>query len=136
MQVLRVCSFSTFALPPAFPPCCCPLAFRRQVRRLTYRISSESYPGYPECVVRCHGAGRFANSIRGVFVCQLSGASERATGFSTPCPLLASPPSSHFPPVPPGFSCWSPCPLCAILGIARSELHRHELSLTPARHRT
>jgi hypothetical protein len=64
MQVLRVCSFSTFALPPAFPPCCCPLAFRRQVRRLTSRMSSESYPGSPECVVSCHGAGRLANSIR------------------------------------------------------------------------
>src|SRR5262249_29143699 len=51
MQVLRVCSFSTFALPPASPPCCCPLAFQRQVRRLTSRISSESYPGSPECVV-------------------------------------------------------------------------------------
>src|SRR5262245_51687856 len=63
MQVLRVCSFSTFALPPAFPPCCCPLAFRRQVRRLTSRMSSESYPGSPECVVSCHGAGRLANSI-------------------------------------------------------------------------
>jgi hypothetical protein len=64
MQVLRVCSFSTFSLPPAFPPCYCPLAFRRQVRRLTSRMSSESYPGYPECVVSCHGAGRLANSIR------------------------------------------------------------------------
>ena len=63
MQVLRVCSFSTFALPPAFPPCSCPLAFQRQVRRLTSRMSSESYPGYPECVVSCHGAGRLANSI-------------------------------------------------------------------------
>ena len=67
MQVLRVCSFSTFALPPAFPPCCCPLAFRRQVRRLTSRMSSESYPGYPECVVSCHGAGTFANSIPPIF---------------------------------------------------------------------
>src|SRR5713226_5654283 len=63
MQVLRVCSFSTFSLPPAFPPCSCPLAFQRQVRRLTSRMSSESYPGYPECAVSCHGAGRFANSI-------------------------------------------------------------------------
>jgi len=67
MQVLRVCSFSTFALPPALPPCSCPLAFQRQVRRLTSRMSSESYPGYPECVVSCHGAGRFANSI-GTFI--------------------------------------------------------------------
>src|SRR5262249_32352804 len=67
MQVLRVCRFSTFSLPPAFPPCCCPLAFRRQVRRLTSRMSSESYPGYPECVVSCHGAGRFANSITPLF---------------------------------------------------------------------
>jgi len=64
MQVLRVCRFSTFALPPALPPCCCPLAFQHQVRRLASRISSESYPGYPECAVSCHGAGRFANSIR------------------------------------------------------------------------
>ena len=63
MQVLRVCRFSTFSLPPAFPPCCCPLAFQRQVRRLTYKMSSESYPGYPECAVSCHGAGRLANSI-------------------------------------------------------------------------
>ena len=63
MQVLRVYDFSTFSLSPAFPPCSCPLAFRRQVRRLTSRMSSESYPGYPECVVSCHGAGRFANSI-------------------------------------------------------------------------
>jgi hypothetical protein len=58
MQVLRVCSFSAFSLPPAFPPCYCPLAFRHQVRRLTYRISSESYPGNQECVVSCHGARR------------------------------------------------------------------------------
>src|SRR5262249_11278035 len=64
MQVLRVCSFSTFSLPPAFPPCCCPLAFRPQVRRLTSRMSSASYPGYPECVVSYHGADRLANSIR------------------------------------------------------------------------
>src|SRR4029450_9780720 len=59
MQVLRVCSFSTFALPPALPPCYCPLAFRRQVRRLTSRISSESYPGAQEYVVSCHGAARY-----------------------------------------------------------------------------
>src|SRR6059058_6040597 len=65
MQVLRVHSFSAFSLSPAFPPCSCPLAFQRQVRRLTYRISSESYPGYPECAVSCHGADRFANSIGG-----------------------------------------------------------------------
>ena len=57
MQVLRVCSFSAFSLPPALPPCYCPLAFRRQVRRLTSRISSESYPGAQEYVVSCHGAG-------------------------------------------------------------------------------
>ena len=56
MQVLRVCSFSAFSLPPALPPCSCPLAFRRQVRRLTSRISSESYPGAQEYVVSCHGA--------------------------------------------------------------------------------
>jgi hypothetical protein len=67
MQVLRVCRFSTFALPPAFPPCYCPLAFQHQVRRLAYRMSSESYPGYPECVVSCHGAERFANSIPPIF---------------------------------------------------------------------
>src|SRR4030095_10686829 len=42
-------------------PCSCPLAFQRQVRRLTSRMSSESYPGYPECVVSCHGAGGLAN---------------------------------------------------------------------------
>ena len=59
MQVLQVCSCSTFALPPAFPPCCCPLAFRRQVRRLTSRISSESHPGNQECVTNYHGAGEF-----------------------------------------------------------------------------
>ena len=68
MQVLRVCRFSTFSLPPALPPCCCPLAFQHQVRRLASRISSESYPGYPECVVSCHGADRFANSIRALSV--------------------------------------------------------------------
>ncbi len=56
MQVLRVYSFSAFSLPPAFPPCYCLLAFRRQVRRLTSRISSESYPGAQEYVVSCHGA--------------------------------------------------------------------------------
>jgi len=49
------------------PPCCCPLAFQHQVRRLASRMSSESYPGYPECVVSCHGADRFANSIRAIF---------------------------------------------------------------------
>src|SRR6266446_7996279 len=52
MQVLRVCSFSAFSLPPALPPCYCLLAFRRQIRRLTSRISSESYPGAQEYVVR------------------------------------------------------------------------------------
>src|SRR5712692_4217839 len=67
MQVLRVYRFSTFSLSPAFPPCYCPLAFQRQVRRLTSRISSESYPGNQGCVVSCHGAGRFANSIRWFF---------------------------------------------------------------------
>jgi hypothetical protein len=30
-------------------------------------MSSESYPGYPECVVSCHGAGRLTNSIRAFF---------------------------------------------------------------------
>src|SRR2546421_8533700 len=93
MQVLRVCRFSTFALPPAFPPCCCPLAFQHQVRRLASRMSSESYPGYPECVVSCHGAGRFANSIASLMtqqtvsikttgcLCQKSGAkNHRQTG--------------------------------------------------------
>ena len=48
MQVLRVYSFSAFSLPPAFPPCYCPLAFRHQVRRLTYRI-----PPNPLLVTRC-----------------------------------------------------------------------------------
>ena len=59
MQVLRVCSFSAFSLPPAFPPCSCPLAFRHQVRRLTSRISSESHPGNQECVTNYHGAEEF-----------------------------------------------------------------------------
>ena len=59
MQVLRVCAFCAFSAPPAFPPCSCPLAFRHQVRRLTYRISSESYPGSQECVTNYHGAGEF-----------------------------------------------------------------------------
>ena len=59
MQVLRVCSFSAFSLPPAFPPCSCPLAFRHQVRRMTSRMSSESYPGDQECVANYHGAGEF-----------------------------------------------------------------------------
>jgi hypothetical protein len=40
-QVLRVCNFSAFSLPPAFPPCSCPLAFRHQVRRLTSGRSSD-----------------------------------------------------------------------------------------------
>src|SRR6266852_4108351 len=39
--------------------CSCPLAFRHQVRRLTSRISSESYPGSQECVTHYHGAGEF-----------------------------------------------------------------------------
>src|SRR5215469_13716548 len=56
MQVLRVCAFCAFSAPPAFPPCSCSLAFRHQVRRLTSRISSESYPGSQECVANCHGA--------------------------------------------------------------------------------
>src|SRR5260370_1263518 len=56
MQVLRVCNFCAFSLPPAFPPCYCPLTFRHQVRWVTYRISSESYPGNQECVATCHGA--------------------------------------------------------------------------------
>src|SRR5207249_8452360 len=34
-QVLRVCNCSACSLPPALPPCSCPLAFRHQVRRLT-----------------------------------------------------------------------------------------------------
>src|SRR5215831_19197306 len=59
MQVLRVCSFSAFSLPPAFPPCSCPLAFRHQVRRLTSRRSSDSYPGNQECVANYHGAEEF-----------------------------------------------------------------------------
>src|SRR5256885_16141076 len=70
MQVLRVCRFSTFALPPALLPCCCPLAFQPQVRRLTSRMSSESSPGYPECVVSCHGAGRPSSSHEGFSVAE------------------------------------------------------------------
>ena len=35
-------------------------------------MSSESYPGYPECVVSCHGAGRLTNSIR-AFILQAIG---------------------------------------------------------------
>ncbi len=61
MQVLRVCNFCAFSLPPAFPPCYCPLTFRHQVRWVTYRISSESYPGNQECVATCHGAGEFTS---------------------------------------------------------------------------
>jgi hypothetical protein len=63
MQVLRGYSFSTFSLSPAFPPCYCPLAFRHEVRRLTYRISSESYPGIQVCGVRCHGADEFGKCL-------------------------------------------------------------------------
>ena len=59
MQVLRVCAFCAFSSPPAFPPCSCSLAFRHQVRRLTSRISSESYPGTQECIANCHGAEEF-----------------------------------------------------------------------------
>jgi hypothetical protein len=40
--------------------------------------------------------------------------------FPTPRALLASPPSSPFPPVPPEFTGWSACPRCAILGIAQT----------------
>src|SRR5687767_12827105 len=64
-QVLRVYSFSACSLSPAFPPCSCPLAFQHQVRRLTSRISSESYPGVQEYVVSCHGA---AGSDNGHYV--------------------------------------------------------------------
>jgi hypothetical protein len=80
MQVLRVCSFSPFALPPALPPCCCPLAFPHQVRRLASRMSSESYPGSPECVVSCHGAERFANNIPGLNEAREKVVSGRAAG--------------------------------------------------------
>jgi hypothetical protein len=73
---LRVCRFSTFSLPPALPPCCCPLAFQHQVRRLASRMSSESYPGNPECVVSCHGAGRFAGDVSEVLVCYSLGVYE------------------------------------------------------------
>jgi hypothetical protein len=59
MQVLRVYDFSVFSSPPALPPCSCSLAFRHQVRWLTSRISSESYPGDQECVANCHGAEEF-----------------------------------------------------------------------------
>jgi len=48
--VLQVCNFSAFSLPPAFPPCSCPLAFRHQVRRLTSGRSSD-FPS--TCVVIC-----------------------------------------------------------------------------------
>jgi hypothetical protein len=65
MQVLRVSSFSACSLSPAFPPCSCPLAFQRQVRRLTSRISSESYPGVQEYVVSCHGAAGSDNGHYG-----------------------------------------------------------------------
>ena len=61
MQVLRVCNFCAFSLPPAFPPCSCPLTFRHQVRWVTSRISSESSPGNQECVANCHGAGAFTS---------------------------------------------------------------------------
>src|SRR5438552_19061007 len=50
-QVLRVCNCSAFSLPPAFPPCSCPLAFRHQVRRLTSGRSSD-FPS--TCVVIQH----------------------------------------------------------------------------------
>ena len=36
MQVSRGRAFCAFSALPAFPPCCCPLAFRHPVRRLTY----------------------------------------------------------------------------------------------------
>ena len=36
MQVLRDRAFCAFSALPALPPCCCPLAFRHPVRRLTY----------------------------------------------------------------------------------------------------
>ncbi len=63
MQVLRVYSFSAFSLSPAFLPCYCPLAFRHEVRQMTYRISSESYPGDQECIASCHGAGKRHRSL-------------------------------------------------------------------------
>src|SRR5499433_1337867 len=66
MQVLRVCAFCAFSAPPAFPPCSCSLAFRHQVRRLTVRISSESYPGSQECVANCHGAARPSCRAQGI----------------------------------------------------------------------
>src|SRR5262249_27117804 len=50
MQVLQVCDFCAFSSPPAFPPCSCPLAFRHQVRRMTYgrflRLPSWLYQEY------------------------------------------------------------------------------------------
>jgi len=88
MQVLRVCRFSTFSLPPAFPPCSCPLAFQRQVRRLTSRMSSESYPGYPECVVSCHGADRFANSIPPIYETRNTHTHVSSGVVDTKCTLL------------------------------------------------
>src|SRR5712691_13214650 len=36
MQVLRNSTFCVFSVLSAFPPCSCPLAFRPQVKRLTY----------------------------------------------------------------------------------------------------
>src|SRR5215813_6536314 len=66
MQVLRVCAFCAFSSPPAFPPCSCSLAFRHQVRRLTFRISSESYPGSQECVANCHGAAGQSSGLQTV----------------------------------------------------------------------
>src|SRR5438046_5083785 len=57
-QVLRVCNLSACSLPPAFPPCACPLAFRHQVRRLTSGRSSD-FPstcvvGNTTCAVVAH----------------------------------------------------------------------------------
>ena len=62
-QVVRGSSVSPFALAPVLPPCYCPLAFRHEVRRLTSRISSESYPGIQVCRVRCRGADEFGKCL-------------------------------------------------------------------------
>jgi hypothetical protein len=62
LQIKKRTAFPHEHSPTRSPPD--PLFHRR---RLTYRISSESYPGNQGCVVSCHGAGRFANSIPPIF---------------------------------------------------------------------
>ncbi len=95
MQVLRVCSFSAFSLPPALPPCSCPLAFRRQVRRLTSRISSESYPGAQEYVVSCHGAGEcYSDSCRSPWLGVVWGRAGASASVGVPWPVHQVPSAS------------------------------------------